>query len=431
MARDSTSTPQSTTSFYNLNSPLSQLLIAIILLALALLTYRIFAPKPDLIDHAAHEVHVAASATALDTLTSQAEDHPTAPHEHIHAGAGHEKSHSFILKIIPETVLNEYEHRYHMGNYVIDRTTGEKSFEQMSIYVRVGMHLLFCGTRQAQFLQTKRVQEVLHQQSVKMGRNYDTPGSKAHIRPFLDSFDLWDSMSEMVKPDPDHYENFNEFFSREIKPEARPIHEPHDQYITSSPADCRLTAYPSVDLATKYWIKGFGFTLERLFDSAELATYFDGGSLVIARLAPQDYHRWHSPITGTVEYIKKIPGTYYTVNPQAINESGTLNVFAENRRDVMIMHKPTTGNKVAVIAVGAMLVGSIKWKDGMEESGTEIKRGECQGAFLYGGSTVIVVYPKDEVVLDEDLVRNSCEDQCETLVKVGWRVGALRKSRRF
>jgi len=257
-----------------------------------------------------------------------------------------------------------------------------------------------------------------------MGKSYDAPESKAHIKPFLDSFQLWETMNEMVKPDPDQYANFNEFFAREIRPEARPIHEPDDDLVTSSPADCRLTAFPTIDLATKYWIKGFGFTLEKLFEDAELAKYFDGGSIVIARLAPQDYHRWHSPITGTVDYVKKIPGTYYTVNPQGINESGVLDVFAENRRDVMVMHRTATGNKVAVVPVGAMLVGSIQWNPGMEEPGRAMKRGECQGAFQYGGSTVIVAYPKGEVTLDEDLVRNSCDQKCETLMRVGWRVGS-------
>ena len=257
-----------------------------------------------------------------------------------------------------------------------------------------------------------------------MGKQYDSPESRAHIKPFLDSFQLWDSMKEMVKPNPEDYANFNEFFSREIRPEARPVAEPNNNLVTSSPADCRITAFPTIDLATKYWIKGFGFTLERLFNDAKVAQYFDGGSIVIARLAPQDYHRWHSPITGTVIGVKKIPGAYYTVNPQAINEPGTMTVFCENRRDVMLMRSAATGNQVAVIAVGAMLVGSIKWNPGMEEPGKEIRRGECQGAFQYGGSTVIVVYPKGEVVLDEDLVRNSCEQQCETLVQVGWRVGA-------
>ena len=79
-----------------------------------------------------------------------------------------------------------------------------------------------------------------------------------------------------------------------------------------------------MDLATKYWIKGQGLDLGRLLGSDDVASRFDGGSMVIARLAPQDYHRWHSPINGTVVAINEIPGAYYTVNPQVINEATTL-----------------------------------------------------------------------------------------------------------
>lgn len=110
-----------------------------------------------------------------------------------------------------------------------------------------------------------------------------------------------------------------------------------------------------MDLATKYWIKGFGFTVEKLLNDASLAKHFDNGSIVIARLAPQDYHRWHSPVSGIVESITEIPGAYYTVNPQAINQEGTLDVFCENRRSVMIVRRAGTNRRVAIIAVGAML----------------------------------------------------------------------------
>ena len=257
-----------------------------------------------------------------------------------------------------------------------------------------------------------------------MGREYDTPESKAHIEPFITSFKLEDSLAEMVKPDPNDYATFNEFFGREIKESARPIVEPENDLVSSSPADCRLTAFQTIDLATKYWIKGFGFSVARLLGDEELAQRFDGGSIVIARLAPQDYHRWHAPVSGTVENIKDIPGAYYTVNPQAINEPGTLDVFCENKRSVMTIKRSSTGSPIAVIAVGAMLVGSIKYVGGVDQPGTEIRRGQCLGAFYYGGSTVIVLYPRGEIVLDEDLVKNSMDQDCETLMKVGWHVGA-------
>jgi phosphatidylserine decarboxylase len=192
--------------------------------------------------------------------------------------------------------------------------------------------------------------------------------------------------------------------------------------VLSSPADCRLTVFPTVDLAKKYWIKGNGFTLAALLGSDKLASQFEGGSIVIARLAPQDYHRWHSPVTGKVNSITDIPGTYYTVNPQAINEAGTLDVFCENKRSVMMIQRSGTGSPVAVIAVGAMLVGSIRYNPGIQVN-AEVRRGQCLGAFLYGGSTVIAVFPKAEAALDDDLVRNSTEQVCETLVRVGDRIG--------
>jgi phosphatidylserine decarboxylase len=263
-----------------------------------------------------------------------------------------------------------------------------------SVYVRLGMHLLYYGSQQEKLLHSSRALKLLEEQSVKMGIQYDAPTSVDHIQPFIDSFKLADSMYEMVEPDPKKYATFNDFFAREIKESARPIAEPEDDFVVSSPADCRLTAFPTVDLAKKYWIKGFGFTLARLLDDDDLAQSFEGGSIIIARLAPQDYHRWHAPVSGTVVGINDVPGAYYTVNPQAINEPGLMDVFGENKRSVMTLKRTSTGSKIAVVAVGAMLVGSIFYMPGLEEEGAQIRRGQCIGGFKYGGSTVIVVLPK-------------------------------------
>jgi phosphatidylserine decarboxylase len=364
-----------------------------------------------------------ASAGALQELTRRAENKNQPPTSHIHGSSVTQESHSWLSRHLPHGTIEAVENKFHLGNYVMDRQTGEKTFEAMSIYVRVGMHLLYYGSAQENILHWKKTLSLLKVQSEKMGAEYDSPASKQHIIPFIQSFQLESTLSEMVKPDPNDYATFNEFFAREIKESARPIAEPDNDLITSSPADCRLTAFPSVDLATKYWIKGFGFTLERLLGSPELAAQFEGGSLVIARLAPQDYHRWHAPVSGTVRGIKEIPGAYYTVNPQAINEPGTLDVFCENRRSVMTLERATTGAPIAIVAVGAMLVGSIKYVNGADTVGTQVRRGQCLGAFYYGGSTVIVLYPRGEIVLDADLVRNSTEHNVETYVKVGWRVG--------
>jgi phosphatidylserine decarboxylase len=375
------------------------------------------APKPT-----PHE-QLDALSSSLDSLTTQASQHSTDPKDHLHAPADRVKSHIWLRSFFPtQETLEQFERSWHFGNYVIDRQTGQQSFEAMSIYVRVGMHLLYYGTAEETALQWERTKRLLKYQSEKMGLQYDAPESRGHILPFIQSFDLQGSLDEMKEPDPLKYATFNEFFAREIKESVRPIAEPENESVVSSPADCRLTAFPTVDMGTKYWIKGFGFSLARLFGDEALAQRFDGGSLIIARLAPQDYHRWHSPTSGKIDKIYEIPGTYYTVNPQVVNQEGSVDVFCENRRSVMVLSRARTGSPVAIIAVGAMLVGSIKYNHGVQE-GAEVRRGQCLGAFYYGGSTVIVVYPKGEVMLDDDLVKNSTEQRCETYVKVGWRVG--------
>lgn len=364
-----------------------------------------------------------ASAGALQELTRRAENKNQPPTSHIHGSSTSRESHSWLSSWIPQSTIESVENKFHLGNYVLDRKTGEKTFEPMSIYVRVGMHLLYYGSYQEQLLHWQKTVALLKAQSEKMGQEYDSPESRQHIIPFIKSFGLEDSLSEMVEPDPNKYATFNEFFAREIKESARPIANPGDDYTTSSPADCRITTFQSIDLATRYWIKGVGFTLEKLLGDAGLAKQFDGGSIVIARLAPQDYHRWHAPVTGTVTGVREIPGTYYTVNPQAINEPGTLDVFCENRRSVMTVQRSPSNAPIAIVAVGAMLVGSIKYVEGVREVGAVIKRGQCLGAFYYGGSTVIVLYPPGEHVVDEDLAKNSTELNMETYVKVGWSTG--------
>lgn len=367
-----------------------------------------------------------ATVGALSALTTSAEHHGQDPKDSLHRPSSHESSHRWLSKVIPASTLEKLETDWHMGNYVIiDRATGEKQFEPMSLYVRVGMHLLYYGSEQEKLLQWQETERLLKAQSVKMGHAYDSPESKAHIEPFIESFDIRSTLHEFVEPDPAKYPNFNGFFAREIRPEARPIADAHNDLVISSPADCRLTAFPTIDLAQKYWIKGYGFTVSKLLGGDDgLAQTFDGGSIVIARLAPQDYHRWHAPTGGIVQSVKEVDGTYYTVNPQAINEPGTLDVYCENRRSVMIVKSRST--KIAIVAIGAMLVGSIKYVNGVEAPGSKISRGQCLGAFYYGGSTVVVLCPNGSAILAEDIVRASTGEQpCETLVKVGEKVGIL------
>ena len=171
------------------------------------------------------DAHFEATAVALEKITDQAAT-PEDPKSTLHTPSNHEKSHKWLKRIFPYDSLEAMESAWHMGNYVMDRKTGQKTFEPMSIYVRVGMHALYYGSQQEKALQWKRTVKLLEEQSRKMGRQYDDPASVDHIVPFIESFNLQESMSEMKEPNPSKYKNFNEFFSREIREDARPIDEP-------------------------------------------------------------------------------------------------------------------------------------------------------------------------------------------------------------
>jgi len=153
------------------------------------------------------------------------------------------------------------------------------------------------------------------------------------------------------------------------------------------------------------------FNLPDTLQDEKLEKEFNDGVLVICRLAPQDYHRFHTPVEGKIKSFKPHDGTYFTVNPIAVRE--TIDVYTENKRTVMVLESPQFGN-VVFIAVGATLVGSIFWT---KKEGDYVKKGDELGYFAFGGSTVLLLFKQGTIELDEDLVINS-QKPIETLVAV-------------
>jgi len=143
--------------------------------------------------------------------------------------------------------------------------------------------------------------------------------------------------------------------------------------------------------------------------------------MVIARLAPQDYHRFHSPVSGKIGKFVPIDGSYYTVNPVAIRSP--LPVYCDNKRCLVEINTKNFDD-VLYIAVGATLVGSIHWT---VKEGQTVKKGEELGYFSFGGSTVLLFFQKDKKpAFDDDLVKNS-EKQIETYIKMGDHINASKK----
>ncbi|KAF8599250.1 hypothetical protein BDV93DRAFT_534147 [Ceratobasidium sp. AG-I] len=315
----------------------------------------------------------------------------------------------------------------HMGVYVINRVSEEKFFEDMPIYARIGMHLLFNqSTLSRTLLGEKRVDKLLIDQSIKQGKIFDRVDPavvQPHIKSFIETYEIDTSL--LLQQDVTAYPTFNSFFARKLKPDARPIDSPQDPKIITSSADCRLTVWNNVATATKVWVKGKHFTIPELLGDAKLSEskFGTNPSLAIFRLAPADYHRFHSPCAGVFNKPATKGGQYYTVNPQAVNTE--LDVFTANRRDIRILDSdlPSASGlttPVAIVAIGALLVGSVNWTDAAE--GSKVSKGDDIGWFQYGGSTVIVVFPGDRVKWDDDLVSAS-EQGIEVLVRVGEKIG--------
>ncbi|KAG5525953.1 hypothetical protein RHGRI_032300 [Rhododendron griersonianum] len=123
---------------------------------------------------------------------------------------------------------------------------------------------------------------------------------------------------------------------KELKPGARPIACMERDDVAVCGADSRLMAFQNVEDSLRFWIKGQKFSVQGLLGKESSFNAFTNGSLVIFRLAPQDYHRFHFPVSGTIEKFVDIPGCLFTVNPIAVN-SKYCNVFTENKRVVSII----------------------------------------------------------------------------------------------
>ncbi|KAI6042059.1 phosphatidylserine decarboxylase-domain-containing protein [Pisolithus marmoratus] len=359
--------------------------------------------------------------------------------EHTHPSKGkgdvttsvHAFAHSrveWLHKAVPD--LENLAQKYHIGNFVAIRGTNQRIFESMPIYARLGMHMLFYGKEQVKLLEgNKLVEDVLREQSVRQGKVYDSPESVKNIPSFIKMYNI--QLDELLEPDIHKYHTFNQFFYRRLKPGARPVENADNPRGFCSAADCRLVVYQTVDLAETFWIKGDEFSIPSLLGlepTDPVCETLRGSSLAIFRLAPADYHRFHSPVDGRVLTAPRdIPGEYYTVNPQAVNEP-KLDVFTRNKRSVLLIEHEVSKKPIAIVAVGALLVGSITWT-----YNDEIKRGDEIGYFAYGGSTVIAVFPPGLIEFDGDLVLNSTgrseaaagQGSIETLVKVGYSLGKM------
>ncbi|KAF9443222.1 hypothetical protein P691DRAFT_779000 [Macrolepiota fuliginosa MF-IS2] len=320
----------------------------------------------------------------------------------------------WYTKVISKLSSGNYKLGANSANIIVqNRLTGQLEEEKMQVYVRLGIRLLYKGMNGR--MEGARARKLLKSLSIKQGIKYDSAESAKDIPGFIEFHNL--NVNEILDPI-DSFKNFNQFFYRKLKPSARPVEALEDPYRLVSAADCRLMTFDTVHTATTIWIKGREFSVERLLGNTykHEAPKYDGGALAIFRLAPQDYHRFHSPVDGKIGKMTYIAGEYYTVNPQAIRTA--LDVYGENARKIVPIDSPQFG-RVMAVCVGAMMVGSILTT---VEEGQEVKRGQEFGYFAFGGSTIVLLFEKGAVQWDEDLLING-RASLETLVRVGMGIG--------
>lgn len=235
----------------------------------------------------------------------------------------------------------------------------------------------------------------------------DSPLSKFMIKKFIRENNI-----NMEDYQDEKYDSFNSFFTRRIRVERRPIDM--NPVILISPCDAKLTVH-KIDYESKFRIKNSEYTIADLLNGDDISEKYVGGQALIFRLTVDDYHRYCYIDNGTKDYNKKIKGELHTVKPIAFYD---YPVYTRNSREYTILHTENFGN-VVQIEVGAMMVGRISNNHGA----SEIRRGQEKGKFEFGGSTIVLLFEKDIVVIDQDIINNSLEHM-ETKVKMGEKVGS-------
>ena len=208
------------------------------------------------------------------------------------------------------------------------------------------------------------------------------------------------------------YKTFNSCFTRRIHEECRPIDMDPNALI--SPCDGYLSAY-RIQKGTILPVKQSRYTISSLLDNSSLANRYNDGVCLVFRLSVNQYHRYCYIDEAEKLDNHFIPGQLHSVRPIALEK---YPVFIRNCREYTVMRTKHFGT-VTQIEVGALLVGKIVNHHGFYSS----KRGEEKGMFEYGGSTIILLFEKNRVVLPESYFSDSDQGR-ETLVRLGEKIGS-------
>lgn len=243
-----------------------------------------------------------------------------------------------------------------------------------------------------------------------VGKFMDSPLSIPMIKSFIRKSEINFSEYRTKK-----YTSFNDFFTRQIRPELRPIDMNEESLI--SPCDSKLTVYEINDRSI-FKIKDSYYRIADLLRNNFIARRYKGGYCMIFRLCVNDYHRYCYIDNGIKTDNIFIKGELHTVNPIALER---YNIYKRNSREFTILHTENFGD-VVYIEVGAMLVGRIKNR---HWNAHYFAKGEEKGMFEYGGSTIVLLFEKGMISVDSDILANSAHGY-ETVVRYGEKIGTKK-----
>lgn len=236
------------------------------------------------------------------------------------------------------------------------------------------------------------------------------------------------SLAEYDRKKMADYESFNDFFTRELAADVRPIHEENNSVVC--PADGMISQLGSIQKNRIFQAKGQDYSLEKLLANQADAAHFYDGQFATVYLAPSNYHRVHMPLAATLTHTRYVPGQLFSVNNTTA--ANVPNLFARNERMVCMFDVTQAGetHKMAVILVGAMIVAGIETvatgkvtpskSIKMQTHCMPLEKGAELGRF-YLGSTAIVLLPKSlQVTLADNLHAGS-------VVKMGQCLGSISK----
>ncbi|AFT67550.1 archaetidylserine decarboxylase [Cycloclasticus sp. P1] len=234
------------------------------------------------------------------------------------------------------------------------------------------------------------------------------------------------NMSEAAQPDPEAYESFNAFFTRQLREDARPLE--HDDTTIASPVDGTISQMGSIENGELFQAKGKSFNLSALLGNDSLSSEFEDGQFTTVYLSPKDYHRIHFPVDGTLKKMVHVPGELFSVNQTTVEAIDEL--FARNERVIAFFDTPA--GPMAMVMVGAIFVSSIEtvwygevtpprhnqirqWQ--YSDNKQQYKKNDEMARFNMG-STIVMLYGKDKITWAENLAAGDAVQYGQVIAKI-------------